>query len=554
MKLYTTLLSVMFAVILVLSLSSVSALTLTTPNTITDSNKVVTLDLRNDNSVAQNISLSISDITSGSNRVVLSLTPTSITNFLVGGTQTLTVTATSISSGFAFGDYTTTLYATGYDSSTGQLVANTSATIRYTKSFCTSGSTNGNLSIQSVDISSDGDEDETWNALDEITIDVDVENNGEDDVKEVFVELGLFDSGGRNVINDVDFDSTSDDEKYDIGRINDGDEETASFRFTVPADLDAADYKLAVKVYSKDAGQDNECDDSSDDLDNTIYNDIQVDREDDEGRFVVADNFDFQREVACGDIITGSLDLFNIGDDDQDQVKLNIYNKELGIDQDYEIRTNLDQGDKESVDFTLTIPSNVASKSYELQFRTYYDYRSGEYREELEDPQFETLKVICSSGSGSSGSGSTSVTAYLDSDAVAGESVTVKATVTNTGSQTLTYTIDVQGYQSWASLDSVSARSLTLSPGQSQTVSVELTADEDASGSETVTIQASSSDGTLQSKSVNVEFEEGQGSVTGTGFSVGNLTGNSGFLWVLAAINLILIVVIVIVAVRVSRR
>ena len=53
----------------------------------------------------------------------------------------------------------------------------------------------------------------------------------------------------------------ADEEKIDLGRLNDGDEETVIFTFRVPPDFDAGSYKLAVKAYSdaSNSGENLEC-------------------------------------------------------------------------------------------------------------------------------------------------------------------------------------------------------------------------------------------------------------------------------------------------------
>ena len=78
-------------------------------------------------------------------------------------------------------------------------------------------------------------------------------------------------------------------EKIDIGSLNSGDRETASYEFKVPATVDSGDYKLAVKAYSTKSGENNVCVDSSGDLDNSIYQSISIDKESKKGKYIAFD-------------------------------------------------------------------------------------------------------------------------------------------------------------------------------------------------------------------------------------------------------------------------
>src|SRR3989344_7391361 len=193
-----------FTAILVLSFAS--ALTLSgASNDISLSQKATQLTLSSSSSDPNmDVSFTVGDIISGPNLVTF--LPVSDISLNTGQSKQITLEADSISLGFNFGKYQTTLTATAKNASDpSQVLSTTTATINYVKSFCNSGAVGGNLSLNNVDISSSGDDDEDWKALDEITIEVDVKNDGNDDVDDVFVELAMFDSSGRNVVNDFDF-------------------------------------------------------------------------------------------------------------------------------------------------------------------------------------------------------------------------------------------------------------------------------------------------------------------------------------------------------------
>jgi hypothetical protein len=133
----------------------------------------------------------------------------------------------------------------------------------------------------------------------------------------------------------------------------------------------------------------------------------------------------------------------------------------------------------------------------------------------------------------------------------AGKNVVVKAKITNTGSQRDTYVLDSTGYDSWATLDSISERLFTISPGESKDVTFTFKAKSDAAGAQKFTIGSlSSQTNTKQTREFSVEFPAKTSSSGSLSLSLGNNT----LLWVIGAVNLILIILIIIVAVRVSRR
>ncbi|HLD10681.1 MAG TPA: putative S-layer protein [Candidatus Nanoarchaeia archaeon] len=80
------------------------------------------------------------------------------------------------------------------------------------------------------------------------------------------------------------------------------------------------------------------------------------------------------------------------------------------------------------------------------------------------------------------------ISALLNSDAVAGEEMIIKATLTNVGSTRTYYRITVNGYGSWASLDSISSETLSLDAGRNGDVFIKLTPNGDASGNQEFTI------------------------------------------------------------------
>ncbi|MEK6933689.1 MAG: putative S-layer protein [Nanoarchaeota archaeon] len=456
--------------------------------------------------------------------------------------KSIQVQIDSSASNLLFGDNSVSLTA-----KSGELQSS-SLSLNLRNSFCSNGQVGTNLTIRNVDFVEYGEDDTDWKLLDHIKLDVEVENTGSNDVNDVIVELGLFNSRGENVISDIDFIS-KDDEKIDLGRIRDGDQETVTFEYTVPADLDTGSYKLAVKTYSDNVGQTNLCSDESGDLSNNFYQNINVDRESDEGKFISFDNIRIvPSEATCEDPVTLNTVVYNIGDEDQDRVLVNLYNKALGIDQNYEIRGGLDQGDNGKVIFNFAIPKNALDKTYDLELSSEYDYKNGVYRIQSDESFKVPLKVVGCKLQPTTPISTriASISAALESDAAAGKEMIVKATVRNIGNVSANFILGAKNFESWAKLNDISERILTLNAGESKDVTFNFLINNNVEGDNSFVIEVISGD--------KSETREVTASVTKQSASLSGFFKGNTLAWAIGLINVLLIVIIIIVAVRIARR
>ncbi|MEI6731565.1 MAG: putative S-layer protein [archaeon] len=455
-----------------------------------------------------------------------SFSPSTISSIAAGSSATVTVySPTSLSS--TFGTSSMTVSA----SSSSGLTNSTS--VSTLTSFCSSGNVGRNLSISSIDIRNSGKDDTTWRSLDTITVKVDVDNNGAAKISSVIVELALLDSSGRNKIGDMAF-VNSDEHKINLGSIGDGNSETATFEFKVPADFNDGSYRLAAKVYSNSIGQSKECSDSSSDN----YQSIDVERESDKGKFITFDNLVLDPSpAACGDNVVFNFKVYNIGDEDQDRVSVRVINKELGVDSSYELTSGLNIGDVASVSTSFAIPQTAKNKTYTLALTADYDYKDGTYRQGLDTEKDVLLKVIgCTPSSSISTDGT-------DTTVGSGNDVTATITIRNTGSSEATYAIDAKDYASWGSLVSISNRVVTLQAGESKQITFTFNANSGVTGRQTFTVQTQSN-GVLESKQV---------AATVSGSFLDMFKGNS-LLWIVGIVNVILIILIIVVIVRIASR
>ncbi len=513
-------------------------ITLSTSSTLTKTKNGSISVKNNGNTALSNINLTASGplpITFSNNGLALS----------AGSSSTIVVSADSLAD-LVFGTNTISILAK--DLTTGTTSSATSFSVE--ESFCELGHQGGNLSL-AVDISNDGEgDDDEWRYLDKITVEVDVkyDGNSDDEVQDINLEIGLFDNNGKNIANKLNYLSSDDDKRVDLGNMDtDSDEETVSYEFIVPADLDDGNYKLAIKAYSRDSGEDFECIDTTDDFNNQFFQTIKIKKETDNDKQIAFDEIRINpADLVCGDTVQIDARAFHVGDQDQDQVLIILKNSELDLDLRREIR-NFDQGDDADLTYSFIIPQNAQEKTYTMELDARYDYkeRSDAYGESLEATHKFPLRVIggCSASSSTGSTGLAGITASLISEAKAGSELVIKTTISNTESTAKGFVMDASGFDSWATIGSISERIVTLGPQQSADVTIKLNVKKGVSGQQSFTVTAQSGN-EVSTKQVAVN-------IAGSPESV--FSGN-GWLWAVGLVNIILIILIIIVAVRLASR
>lgn len=530
-KVLTSILFGFFAILLVAS--AASALTISAPATMDAKSSSVMLDV-SESGTAQDVTSFILPSVSG---ITFNVNPSSLT--IINSTpQQINVSASLPSTTLKFGVYTSTLTAVGTSS-------NATATITYAKDFCKAGDAGGNLSISSVDISSSGSDNLDWNLLDEVTVKVNVENiGGTDDIKDVKVKLELYKNGVAHSA-DLNFENTGEQE-ISLGTIKQDKEVTATFKFKVPASMSDDDYMLAIKAYSSKTGETKECVDHSDDFDQKYYQTVTISRESDEGKYIAFQNPEFTPDSAtCGDAVTFSTDVSNVGDEDlQTSVKVHLVAADLGINTVQEITQDLNQGNTANLQFAFNVPDSAANGRHQLTMWAEYGYNNGGYDYKSSSNTIVNYNIIgCNLVPVVTQPAS--ISASLESsEVVAGKDVEVKATITNLKNVTADFAVGASGYDSWAVLKDVSDRLVTLAPGQSRDVTFTLTLKSDAEGAKTFSIDTVSA-GATASRDVELTVQK-QASWLDS-------FGNNSVIWIIGAVNLILIVFIVIVAIKLAR-
>jgi hypothetical protein len=477
----------------------------------------------------------------------------SIPSVVLNGSINETKTVTATVSGFANeGGKTLTgiINATGFTEDTLSFSVPIAEVLA--DSFCAEGAVNDSLLELKIDISNLDGDDEEWLPLDRIEIKVEIENNWDEDLNDVVFELGLFKEGSTtNIADDMIWES-EDEEEFEIGDVDEDEDGKHTFEFTVDPEVDSDDYLLKIKAYP-DKGEDDEaCIDYSEDMSDSEfgsseqYAEITIDREDsndDRAVIVDVDSLVTPIPATCGGRVTIIADIYNIGDEDQEQTKIRLYNSELGMDLTHVIREDLDQGDKEAITFTFDVPSDAEEKTHKLIFWTEYDYNDNKdlFREISENfPAY--LKVEGSCGVAAE---PTISPTPLSETPVVGEEFIVKTTITNNGNSADNFVVSATGYESWAELVSISPQLTYLEKGDSADVTITLKPTTE--GTQAFKIQTIVS-GVTTEQPVSVSITE----KVKTGFFTGAFAGASTTTYLVTAIVIVLILIIITLIVKLS--
>ena len=402
----------------------------------------------------------------------------------------------------------------------------------------------GDLKITSFEITNNGKgDDNEWEYLDEIEIEVAIENDGNDNINDVLVELMIKDDDDNTITKRKM--GLSDDE-IDLGRIKDSDEEIATFKIKeLPIDLDEGNYKLYVRAYDE-KDEDLECASVSEDFTNyyETYFEFEVTSSDD-ATVIVKDDLE-NILASCGDDnVEVRFMVYNIGDDDEEKVLVTLENSKLGI-YEKEVIDNLRDKKGKEVVFFITIPEGLEKSAYELDIYTYYDYDEdedemdevvayGESSEEEGDDFSIFLEILSCKGP------APSITAALDSEVKVEEELVIIASVTNNDNDN-NFIVSVTGFENWAELVSVEPRSLSIDEDDTATVVIKLIPTK--GGFQTLKVNAIV-DGETYDQSVSVNIEEKEKLFA-------NL--NDKLLYTISGIIILVILIFLVLIVRISRK
>lgn len=394
------------------------------------------------------------------------------------------------------------------------------------------------VKISDIFVEGFGENDE-WFPFDEIEVEIEVQNRNDDyDIKDIVVEWGLYNWDTNEWTIEVDY-----EKDFNLKNRN---EEILTINFKLEnldedfEDLVDGDFMFYVRATGEvdDEESYDTCASTSDEINIIIEDD-----------FVIIDDFEFPEVTSCDSTIQITADVWNIGEDNQENIYVIVFNKDLGIDEKIEIG-DIDSFKDERLDFEIQIPKNVEEQEYNLYFMVYDEYN--DIYENSNDDKAEFYIPLKLEGNCVS-EPQVIVTANLESEAKAGKDLIVKATITNTGDSLVTYTLDIKDYASWTTLVNIEPNTIILSAGSSEDVLITFNVNKDISGDQLFNIEVLSEDEAVITQPVSVTVEEQ------SGFNFPGITGNlisegNWYLWGIGALNIILIIIIIIVALRVAKK
>ena len=484
-----------------------------------------------------------------------------------GNAQFVLPTQTYIGEGQTISDSATVNYDDDYSGTiTGSLVADpsgsgSSAIIGFmvnvlpdeTFHFCAleggANSNQGDLEIKDIKVTNNGLGDKNdWVLLDEVEVEVEIKNDGNGDIDDIIVEWGLYD--GDVWVTDI--------EEEDDFNLKENKDKTLTLTFKLDDDmlepdfedeLDAGTYQFYVRATG--VIDDDESTYDKDDTCAEEFEEIELIIEDD---FVILDDIQSPETALCGGTVQILADVYNFADEQED-VLVTINNKELGIN-NVEIKYDeMDEFDSEALVYEFTVPKDAEEMEYYIDFRIYEDgsiYDNDNYPNG-KDAQFVVKLTV---DGGCSLDSQVAVSAVLESEEIkAGEELVIKATVTNTGSNTKTLGVSLNDIEDWAEVVDISPATVTLDAGESEDVTLTLMVNKGVSGSKNFNINLVDGNGNELPQPVTVTVEDSNywSRITGA-FGGTNDSGSGLMIALMLGIITILIIIIIIVAVRIARR
>ena len=266
--------------------------------------------------------------------------------------------------------------------------------------------------------------------------------------------------------------------------------------------MDQDTYKLRIQVEDRD----------SDTVEKTYELEIDTSRH----KIVIKDVvFSPEYEVQAGRALLSTVRLANMGEKDEEGIKVTVSIPALGLSaSDYidELEKEGDDDDEtSSEELYLRIPTCAEAGEYNVKVQALYD--DGE---EI-DTEVYTINVVegdmCDTVAAATDGPQTVITiAQATQDIVAGEGGAVyPITLSNAGKTTKTYTLSVDGVSGWGEARLNPSNVVVLGEGETKAVYVYVAADENAvAGEKMFSVTVTESGETLEQLSFKANVQEGE--------------------------------------------
>jgi len=357
---------------------------------------------------------------------------------------------------------------------------------------------------------SDDIEGEDFEPLDIIEIDVKIKNTHDDDKIKTVTEVVLIHEDGK--VDDTDEDINV--------KIDDDDTETVTLKIEIPADIEEGVHYLYVKVTNDE--DENNCDQK--------YYKFDIEKS---SREIIPVDEDFPKIINCGEQFEFSGKVVNIGEKDEEKVK--VAYKAFG-ELFEEIYDDMDEGDYSSLfTFTQTLPTDFKGVKKTVM-NIFYDFDDDDNTFDESESFTYTIQVNCEEDDLELQTETSLATLGLESD--------VRVLVKNPSFSSKVYTLSASA--DWGTVKSISPSSLTLASGGQQYVTVKVEPNENVTaGTYNLDFKASF-DSKTESLKVPVSVQEDPSKGSNVFNKIGSCYKDNTS-W--AAINTILVLAIIAVVV-----
>jgi len=403
-------------------------------------------------------------------------------------------------------------------------------------------------SIDRINVKSGfGDNEQYWYPLDNIELRIRVENNGNWNMRDINLKFCLLDNQRKTCVLDQS--------DMDIGEngfyLNSGNNKNVLVDFEVnPNNLMSGntDYTLYVSAVGKVSDRNSQYYNNKTGTSVSSAIEIRTDE-----NFVILNkialtdpsNYLNTNETTCGDNVKVSANVWNVGDNDlnNNEVFVEIYNRELGIQKVVSFNQGINSMDLASLATTITIPKDTKDGIYPIKFNVYNNKDLADshiYKDQNGDnSEFYHLLTVANC----SYSVEPLISASLSSEAKVGKELVITATITNNGGDN-NFVVSASGFGGWANLLTIEPQVLSIKKDSTGTAIIKLTPTKE--GFQTFNINAIVGGKSYnQSVSVNIAKSEPQGIFTGVSKPV---------LYLLFGIGAVLLLILLTLAFKIFRK
>ena len=354
-----------------------------------------------------------------------------------GASMTIVVTTSVDEDVDPDGDYDGTISISGTGSAA--VTSSIQLNVDVSPSICEDGKQSSDWDI-TIDEPDSGDD---FSPGETVTVEIDVENQGDDDMDAV-IEIILYNEDEAKKEITVKEDVSIDEDETDSFRID----------LDIPTDVDDGDsYTLYVQVH-EEGNEDDSCD----------YEEISIDIErEDEDAQITDTSVSPSTGLTCGEEYRVSVDVENVGTDELKDMYIEIVDGDLEVQEsssEFDLEDYNDADNDYKASFDLVVPSDLDSGSYYIEAILY-----DEDGDKVDDELILVSVGACSIEDTSSDGDDTLNVVLSDEYEVSGEELTISLVIENTGSNSKEITVSVEDV-SWADLEGSEYIS-NLNPGDS---------------------------------------------------------------------------------------